>query len=68
MLDDKNFHVIFTLNDLNAAISFKVKGISLGSDVQHTLLYADDLAIVAETPEGRCWALHQGDPSFKRTI
>ena len=39
------------LNDLNAAISSKAKGISLGSDVVHTLLYADDLVLVAETPE-----------------
>ena len=45
--------MLFTLflNDLNAAISSKAKGISLGSDVVHTLLYADDLVLVAETPE-----------------
>ena len=36
---------------LNAAISSKATGINLGSDVVHTLLYADDLVLVAETPE-----------------
>ena len=39
------------LNDLDAAISSKAKGISLGADVVHILLYADDLVLVAETPE-----------------
>ena len=38
---------ILFLNDLNAAISSKAKGISFGADVVHTLLYADDLVLVA---------------------
>ena len=46
--------MLFTLflNDLNAATSSKAKGISVRSDVVHTLLYADDLVLVAEAPEG----------------
>ena len=39
------------LSDLKAAIGSKAKGISFGADVVHTLLYADDLVLVAETPE-----------------
>ena len=33
------------------AISSKAKGISFGADVVHTLLYTDDLVLVAESPE-----------------
>ena len=39
------------LNDLNEAISSKAKGIRFGEDVVHSLLYADDLILLAESGE-----------------
>ena len=39
------------LNDLNEAISSKAKGVRFGEDVVHSLLYADDLILLAESGE-----------------
>ena len=39
------------LNDLNEAISSKAKGIRFREDVVHSLLYADDLILLAESGE-----------------
>ena len=39
------------LNDLNAKLSESSSGINLGNDSIYTLLYADDLVLIAENPK-----------------